>query len=240
MMSRRILCALLCAGLLVSTSFAQGGGNRRGGGGGGQPPRGGMGGGMGANLVALAKAKDVAADLKLSDDQVKKLDELDKKMSEKRREMFQGGGGGDREAMMEKMRELTKETDKELAAVVNADQMKRLKQISLQASEKQGGLMAVLGNPEVVEKLSLSAEQKEQLQGFREDMMRSMQEIRQEAGDDREAMMKKITEYRTSMGKKVSKLLNDDQKAKLKSMEGEPFKGEFPAPQMGRRKNPPV
>ncbi|MFT3881502.1 MAG: hypothetical protein QM703_17775 [Gemmatales bacterium] len=73
MKMRCALCSLVCAGLLASVAFAQ-------------PPGGGRGMGMGGggNLVALAKAKDVAADLKLSEDQVKKLEELDKKLGEKR------------------------------------------------------------------------------------------------------------------------------------------------------------
>src|SRR5262245_15495515 len=80
MKMRCALCSLVCAGLLASVSFAQppGGG------------RGGMGMGMGGgSLVALAKAKDVAADIKLSEDQVKKLEDLDKKLAEKRRSAMQ-------------------------------------------------------------------------------------------------------------------------------------------------------
>jgi hypothetical protein len=244
---RRWVCALVCAALVAGPALAQGekggGGGRRGGGAGaGQPPRGGMMGGMGGNLLFLATAKDVGADLKLTDDQTKKLDDLNKSTNEKRQKMMQEArdAGGDFTAVREKMQEMAKETDKSLAGIISPDQMKRLKQISLQQQEKQGGLMIVLNNPDVKDKLNLNAEQKEQLTGFQEDMQRSMREIRDEAAGDREAMQQKMTEYRASMNKKLAKLLTDDQKAKLKDLEGEPFKGEFPTPQFGRKKAPPA
>lgn len=216
---RCALCSLVCAGLMVSVSLAQ-------------PPGGGRQGGMmGGGLTALAKAKDVAADLKLTEDQVKKIDELDKKMSEKRRSAAQDNQG-DREGMMAAMQEIAKETDKGLGEAISADQLKRLKQLQLQASIKNGGLMMALGNPDVSKALKFNEEQQEQLRGFREDMMSTMQELRQ-GGGDREEIQKKSQEFRASMDKKVAKLLTDDQQKTLKDMQGEPFKGEFPAMGMG-------
>lgn len=221
---RCALCSLVCAGLLASVSFAQ-------------PPGGGRGGmGGGGNMVALAKSKDVAADLKLSEDQVKKLDELDKKMNAKRasaREDNQGDQDGMRAAMLE----IAKDTEKGLGEVVNADQMKRLKQVQLQSSIKMGGLMAALGNPEVAKGLKLNEEQQEQLKGFREDMQNTMREMFQSggAGGDQAEMRKKMQDYRASLDKKLAKLLTDDQNKALKAMEGEEFKGQFPTPQMGGR-----
>jgi len=223
MKMRCALCSLVCAGLLASVSFAQ-------------PPGGGRGGMMGGgNLVALAKAKDVAADLKLSEDQVKKLEDLDKKLGEKRRSAMQDAAG-DREAMQTAMQEIAKDTEKGLGEVVNADQLKRLKQLQLQSSMKNGGLMAALGNPDVVKGLKLNEEQQEQLKGFRDDMMSTMREMFQGGGDQAE-MRKKMTEYRASLDKKVAKLLTEDQNKALKEMQGAEFKGQFPAPPaMGRGK----
>jgi hypothetical protein len=224
------ICALLALALVAGDALGQEG--RRRGGGGGQPPGGrGMGLGM-MPLTTLAKAKDIAADLKLSEEQVKKLDDLDKKMADKRREIFQSG---DREGMREKMQELNTEMNKELTAIINTDQMKRLKQIQLQGMVKGGGVSAALNSEDVQKALSLNDEQKEQLRGFRQDMMEQTREMMQI--EDRDERQKKMTEYRESMAKKMEKLLTDDQKAKLKELQGEPFKGEFPVPQMGRRKD---
>jgi aminoglycoside phosphotransferase family enzyme len=222
MKMRCALCSLVCAGLLASVSFAQ-------------PPGGGRGGmmGGGGNLVALAKAKDVAADLKLSEDQVKKLDELDKKMNAKRASAREDNQG-DQDGMRTAMQEIAKETEKGLGEVVSADQMKRLKELQLQASIKTGGLMAALGNPDVAKGLKLNEEQQEQLKGFGEDMRNTMREMFQGGGDQAE-MRKKMTEYRASLDKKLAKLLTDDQTKALKAMQGEEFKGQFPTPQMGGR-----
>lgn len=218
---RCALCSLICAGLMVSVSLAQ-------------PPGGGRQGGMmGGGLTALAKAKDVAADLKLTEDQTKKLDELDKKMSEKRRSAMQDNQG-DREGMMAAMQEIAKETEKGLGEAISADQLKRLKQLQLQSSIKNGGLMMALGNPDVSKALKFNEEQQEQLRGFREDMQSTMREMFQNAGEgDRAEMQKKMQEFRASMDKKVSKLLTEDQQKALKDLQGEPFKGEFPAMGMG-------
>lgn len=223
MKMRCALCSLICAGLLASVTFAQPPGGGRG--------MAGMGGG---NLVSLAKAKDVAADLKLSEDQVKKLEDLEKKLSEKRRNAMQEAQG-DREAMQEAMQAIAKETEKGLNEVVNADQMKRLKQLSLQNIMKTGGLMTALMNPEVVKGLKLNEEQQEQLKGFNEDRMNTMREMFQggSGGGDRAEMMKKMQEYNASLNKKVAKLLTDDQNKALKELQGEEFKGQFPQPQMG-------
>lgn len=237
------ICALLCIALIAGDALAQGGGNRRrggggaGGGGGGQGQGRGQGMGMGGgSMVGLAKAKDVAADLKLSDEQTKKLDDLEKSSREKMTKAREEAGD-DRQAMGEKMREITTATNKELGSILSADQMKRLKQIQLQASIKTGGLITALGNPDTQKALNLNDEQKEQLNGFRQDMQTQMREMFQGGGGDRDEMQKKMTEFRESMNKKVDKMLTADQKSKLKELEGEPFKGELPRPQFGRRKD---
>jgi len=237
------ICALLCLAFIAGDALAQGngGGRRRGNGngGGGQPPRGqGMGMGMmGGGLVGLAKAKDVAADLKLSDEQTKKLGDLEKSSREKMTKAREEAGD-DRQAMGEKMREVTAETNKEVGTILSADQMKRLKQIQFQSSLKTGGIMSALNNPETQKAINLNDEQKEQLRGFGEDMRNQMREMFQGGGGggDREEMQKKMTEFRESMNKKVEKMLTADQKAKIKELEGEPFKGEIPRPQFGGRR----
>lgn len=224
---RCALCSLVCAGLLASVAFAQ-------------PPGGGRGmGGMGGGgITGLVKSKDVVADAKITEDQVKKLEELEKKMGEKRRTAMQEAQG-DREAMMSAMQEIGKETEKGLSDIVSADQLKRLKQLQLQNNIKNGGLMMTLMNPEVSKAMNFNEEQQEQLKGFGEDMRNTMQEMFQGGGGgDRAEMMKKMQEYRASVDKKITKLLTEDQNKKLKELQGEPFKGTFPAPAMGGRRGP--
>lgn len=225
---RCTLCSLVCAGLIASVSFAQ-------------PPGGGRGMGMGmggGSGLALVKGKDVAADLKLTEEQVKKLEELDKKNGEKRRKAMEEAAG-DREAMMTAMQELNKESEKALGEIISADQSKRLKQLQLQSTLKSAGLMAALANPEVSKALNFNEEQQEQLKGFREDMQTTMREMFSGGGGgDRQEMMKKMQEYRTSIDKKLTKMMTEEQNKKLAELKGEPFKGEFPTPQMGGRRGP--
>lgn len=223
---RCVLCSLLCAGLMASVAF-------------GQPPggRGGMGFGGGGGVLGLIKSKDVVADVKLTEEQVKKLEELEKKMGEKRREAMQNRD--DREAMMEAMQNIQKDTDKGVGEAVSADQHKRLKQLALQSSIKNGGLMMALRmNQDVAKAVNLNDEQKEQLQGFQEDMMNTMREMREGGGGDPQEMMKKMQEFRASMDKKITKMLTEEQTKKLKELQGDEFKGTFPAPQMGGRRGP--
>jgi len=188
-------------------------------------------------LIALAKAKDVAAELKITEDQTKKLDELQKssqdKMAKAREE-----AGDDRQAMFEKMREIGEETNKQVASILSADQMKRLKQLQIQQSIKNGGLMMALMNADTQKAIGLNDEQKEQLRGFQQDSGEQMREIFQST-QDQDERQKKMAEFRESMAKKVDKLLTDEQRAKLKEAQGEPFKGEFPRGNMGggRRKD---
>jgi hypothetical protein len=192
----------------------------------------GMGMGMGGGGLSLLKAKDVAADLKLTEEQTKKLAELEKKMGEKMRAAREDNQG-DREGMMNAMQEVGKETEKSLNETISADQGKRLKQLQLQYTLKNGGLMAAL-NPDTVKALNLNEEQQEQLKGFRDDQRATMMEMFQGGGGgDRQEMAKKMQEFNASMNKKVAKMLTEDQHKKIKELQGEPFKGEFPAPQMG-------
>jgi hypothetical protein len=65
---------------------------------------------------------DVAADLALTDDQKKKLGEVQADYGRKQRELFAGGGGGDFQERIAKGRELTAERDKKALEVLTAEQ----------------------------------------------------------------------------------------------------------------------
>jgi Spy/CpxP family protein refolding chaperone len=65
--------------------------------------------------------KEVADALKLSDDQVTKIKDLTKSLSDARREAFQGGGGGNSDAR-EKLAKLRTETNEKILALLTSDQ----------------------------------------------------------------------------------------------------------------------
>src|SRR5262249_20714624 len=113
-----------------------------GGGGQGGAPPGAPGGGFGGGRLFLLSQKSVQEELKLTDDQVKKVSELE----QKQRDAFQGARNLSREEAQKKFQELASDTNKAIADSLKEDQVKRLKQISLQ----QQGTRA-LSDPEVAD-----------------------------------------------------------------------------------------
>jgi Spy/CpxP family protein refolding chaperone len=70
---------------------------------------------------AALSTKEVAAALKLTDDQAQKIADLNKSLDDARREAFQGGGGGDPDAR-EKLATLRTETNDKILAVLSSEQ----------------------------------------------------------------------------------------------------------------------
>jgi Spy/CpxP family protein refolding chaperone len=182
-----------------------------------QGPRGGGGG------LFLLTQKSVQEELKLSDDQLKKVGEL----VEKQREEFGKLRDLSREERQKKVEELTKESHKALAEILKADQVKRFKQIQWQ----QEGARA-FADPEVADALKLSDEQKDKVKAVREEAQKEMRALR-ESGASREEVRKKFEEIRKASSDKLMGILTDEQKTKWKELQGEPFKGEIQRPGAG-------
>jgi Spy/CpxP family protein refolding chaperone len=182
-----------------------------------QPPFGGPFGGRG-NPAMLLRQESVQKELKVTDDQLKKIEDL----SEQMREKFQEAFGLEGEERNKKMQELRQENDKALAGILKPDQLKRLKQISYQ----QQGAMAV-ADPEVAKALQLSDAQKEVIRKANQEMGAQMRELFTPGSPPDEEARKKMTELRTATADKIMKSLTSEQKAKLKELQGPPFKGEI-------------
>jgi hypothetical protein len=207
---------------IACASFAQGGGGGGGRGfGGGQ--RGMMGGGAAdSNGYNLLQRADVQGELALTTEQKGKLDTIRTEQREAMREMFQnGGGGGDREAMMKEMQKFQEGQNKKFAAVLTADQIKRLKELAIQ----RAGFGAV-NFPDVAKAVGLTDEQKakiKELQGKQQEAMQGLME-KMRAGEiertEIQGIMKKNTD---AMNTEMGKILTDDQKSKLKEMGGKAF-----------------
>src|SRR5262249_24628995 len=73
--------------------------------------------------------KAVQDELKLTDDQRSKVQEIVSAQQAEMRSLFQGGGGGDREAMRQKFQEMQKQRDEKLAALLTDDQKKQWKEM---------------------------------------------------------------------------------------------------------------
>lgn len=224
----RCLFGLALALLVVSPVLAQ---DPPGGGGGrGRGPQGGRGGGM--NPFALLTDKGIREELKLSEEQIKKIDEF---MRNQRPPQFTPGG--DPQEMRAQFEEYRKNQEKEMGNILNADQMKRFKQLRLQSIQKNQGLGALLMNPEVGQALDFNDDQRESFREIMEESRRAMQEMRENRVSPQE-MMAKMQELQKANSEKIEKMLTDAQRAKLKELLGEPYKGEFPRQGMMQRRPP--
>jgi eukaryotic-like serine/threonine-protein kinase len=212
------LFALAIAGLLSQEAFAQRGQGR------------GFGGGFGAGNLMLLNQKSVQEELKLSPEQVKKFEE----QSEKQREEFGGLRDLSPEERRTKLQEQVKATDVAVKAALDENQLKRLKQISLQ----QRGA-ASLGDTEVADAVGLSSEQKDKVQSIQRAAFEEQRAQFQGGGGggDGEERRRKFQEARTATNEKLLAVLTPEQKEKFKTLGGEPFKGQIEPPR--RRGNRP-
>ncbi len=164
----------------------------------------------------LLGQESVQKELKLSEEQIKKVEDLSASMREKFKEAL-GLEGDERRTKWEEIR---KENEKAVE-ILKPEQSKHLKQISYQ---QQGA--GAFANAEVVEALKLTNEQKQEVEKINhESRFAQMRELIKGAADEEDR--KKIEELRKDASEKVVKLLSDEQKAKWKDLQGEPFKGEL-------------
>jgi len=198
---KRIGVAVVVAGLIVwATSSATA-----------QRP-GGFGAGRGAGSLFLLTQKSVQEELKMSEEQTKKVTE----MQEKQRENFKGGKDLSKEERMKKFEETAKANEKAIGEILKPEQTKRLKQITLQ----QAGSRA-FSDPDVVSALKITDEQKEKLKTIQEDLRKEMTDLGKDGGRE------KFQEIRKKGEEKALGVLTDTQKKEFKDLTGEPFKGKI-------------
>lgn len=189
----------------------------------------------------LLSNTSVQKELKLSEEQVKKVKEFTAAQMQKVQEVIQealnGGGPPDREKMQEMMKSGTEAAEKFVKDTLKPEQQKRLKQISTQ----QMGLGA-FANEEIAKALKITDEQKDKIKGLINEHRQDLQDL----GRDRftqEGMAKLKTLNKQYMDK-VTEWLTADQKTAWKELLGEPFevKPEPRAPSERRTRpasNPP-
>ncbi len=247
---RTILVAALTVS--VAISMAQGGGQGRGGFGQG---RGGQG------ELQLAMRKDVQTDLAVTADQKTKLEELQAKQRQGRGQggagraggaggAGAGGGGGvgaggggnrvggqamtdeERAAMQKRMQEQRDQARKELGAILNEGQMKRLGEIQIQL---QGNRAIVREETQKV--LGLSTDQVAKIKDL-QDKQQAANQALMEKVRNQELSREDVTKSRENNNKildaELGKILTGDQASKLKDMGGKAFKADPPQAGGGR------
>ena len=185
------------------------------------------GGGMMGGGAMLLGNPSVQQELKMTEEQISKataiLEEVRGKYAEQMRELFQQGPEG-REKVQALSREMTSEIKKAAKELMKPEQLKRFGEIELQ----QAGASA-LENPEVVEKLKVTDDQKSKIQELVASSNQEMRTIMQSAfqGGDRQEAMKKVAELRESTKKKALEVLTADQQKSFTEMLGAPFEIKF-------------
>ena len=204
----------LAAALLVAASFAQGGF------GGGQGRGFGRGFG-GGNPAFLLRDEQVRAELKITDEQKSKLDELQSSMQEEMRSAFQGAGG-DQAAMRKTMTTLMEGMAKKVNAILTPEQQQRLKEINIQQTGN-----SVVMQKDIQKDLGLKEEQIKKLADLQKKQQDANQSIFQKMRDgeiEREQVQELMTKNAKALDAEIDKVLTDEQKKKLKEMAGKPFK----------------
>jgi uncharacterized membrane protein len=177
---------------------------------------------MGGGYAALLGNASVQKELKLDDKQIEKGKELAEKTGEEMRDKMQGLGDLEpqerRAKMMEIMSEVNASSLKTAGEFLKPEQTTRLKQVFNQ----QRGAMA-FSDTEVAKKLNLTDAQKTDIKTIQDEANQERRAIFQDAGDDREAAMKKMAELNKTTLTKVEAKLNDEQQKTWKEMLGSPF-----------------
>jgi len=180
----------------------------------------GGGGNIGMEMFLL-RNKAVQEDLKLSEDQLKKLEEQFAKADELRKSL--AVKNPDAAKQFQEAQEALAKIGEAVKGTLTDDQKKRVGQIALQ----RGGPTAVM-RPDIAGQMNFTDEQKEKLKAIAQEQGQKTRELFQNGKDgDRAELVKKFEELRKEHGEKIVGVLTDEQKSKWKELVGEPFKGEL-------------
>ena len=221
-MKPRMISGFMMALLVLSMSLVSAQGRR----GGGQ---------FGGGGLQLLRIAEVQKELKMTPEQVGKIDAKQQEVRQAMQELRQGGNqqqasDEDRAKMMTKMQEIQTKAVKD---ILDEKQMKRFNQLQLQ----QGGPLS-LARKEVATELKLTEEQQTKIRKIQTDLnderRSAMQgvDFQNMTDEERTKMMTKMQDMQKAAGGKVEAILTDEQKKQWKEMTGEPFK--FPAQQNRR------
>jgi Spy/CpxP family protein refolding chaperone len=188
-----------------------------------QPPAGRPGGPFGGRLggpmlmVGLLRSPQVQQELKLTDQQRQRLEQL----GEQWREKMRGLRDLPPEERRQKVEGMRAEVEKQLATILNEQQMKRLKQIALQVEG-----YAALERPEIADQVGLTKEQRQKIRDILRQAGEKRREAFQQGQGDRQAAFQRMREIRQWVDGEIEKLLTAEQKKKWQELVGEPFKFE--------------
>jgi hypothetical protein len=182
--------------------------------------------------VRYLEEPSVQDDLKLSDAQRQKIKELRPRWEEATGGPPRGfGGRAPAEEIQAKVAEAIKAINKAVSDLLKPEQERRLRQIILQ---QRGGTGAILAADGVADELSLTADQRQQVKAIKEnDATVGMLIINDKWLSERPGGSARFGSSPIQMAltrvtdERLAGVLTETQKAKLKELLGEPFKGEL-------------
>jgi hypothetical protein len=166
--------------------------------------------------LILLRQKSVQEELKLSADEVKKVDEFTNKEYEAARKALKLS----KEERQKKFKALGEANRKFLKDTLKPNQLKRLDQIWMQCTA-----LMQLTRPEIAKKLKLDKDQRAKIKKLQTEARKELAKLlvrKVKEGSD-----EKLSNLRAETRKKVRAILTPKQKAIVKEMVGEPFKGKI-------------
>lgn len=172
------------------------------------PPLGGL---VGSSFILLTNSQ-VREELKLSEDQVKKIEELKTEL----RQALASLRGLNPEERVKKLHDVAKADEVALAKILTRKQLNRVEEIYLQ----RFGLRLAFRNAQVAAALKITDEQKEKMDLISREYFKESRDNRAK-GQERRQQFAELSERRDE---KLLNLLTPAQKAKWKQLTGAPFK----------------
>jgi len=204
--------------VMAAGALAQGGGGR-----GGFGRGGGFGGGGVAGLLMI---EEVRKEIKVDEAQQDLLQQLGQEMRTKAGETFRNFQDIPQEERTRRMTAFTAEYEKKIGEILDAKQMARLKQLSIQ----QAGPRA-LARKDVQDELKITPDQKtkidQALEGERQAMQQAFEGFRnggQMTDEQRQQARTRFEEARKGTEAKLLGVLTEPQKKNFTAMQGAPFK----------------
>ena len=190
-----------------------------------------------SGLLGVLRREEVRTEIKLTPEQVDKIEKIGEDISNRGRELFSGfrdASPEEREQLLEKMRTrgqaLQEATDAELKKILSAEQTARVQQLSLHSQ----GLRA-LENKEIAQQIKISAEQQNKIGELIEQANQTRRERRRQGGGRGNR-----AEQQAELEQALQAVLTADQKQHWKKMLGPPpvelaEAGSQPEPRRRRR-----
>jgi len=183
---------------------------------------------MRGSFLGLLGSEQVQQELKLSEEQKTKVQEVTQKLREEMKEQYAGlRDSQDREQARAKMTELSEQLDSkartQLQDVLSREQMRRLYQIRTQVR----GAVASLNNSRTAERLQLTEEQKKKVaeldKTVQDKLSAAFSGLRDASADQRGARMAELGKIRRDADEQALGLLTAEQKEAFQKMQGEKF-----------------